>query len=406
MPYRCEHELREYAQRFAARLADRGIQATVVADSVRDYAIKIAIVRDGRDCGRVNLYYSPARDRFSLRTHELRDTSCLADLEACWAQLQACGGDDAPAASPATACHAYVDGAASDSGIGFGLVILQDGRVVCETSGRVEDAALQSMRQVGGELRAVIAALEWCLAHGVTAVSIHYDFAGVENWATGAWQPNRPATRAYANYIRQQPITIEWRKVVAHSGDCWNERADRLARQAVRGSATPAPQVDTADLEQKASAFIAFLEAHGLTATCRGVLNDQFVRVTIEPGRGCMDVYNSRRRPLTRPYLHSFSDPALQRRIESLWQAFLDGGDVATAPATPDWLAEATYYYTILAPYRHCAFDFAALAAALERACRLMQRPDFDPEAGRFDFDYLERVYLELKGAIEPHAHP
>ena len=119
-----------------------------------------------------------------------------------------------------------------------------------------------------------------------------------------------------------------------------------------------------------------------------------------------MDVYNSRKRPLARPYLHGFSDPALERQVENLWQAFLGGGAAAAPAPAPDWLAEATYYYNILLPYRQCNFDFSALAEALERACRLLQRPGFDAAAARYDFDHLEAVYLDLKGANEPPYPP
>jgi ribonuclease HI len=405
MPYRYESELREEARRFAGQLSARGIEATIVDDSARDYTLKLAIARDGRACGLVSLYYSPTKDQFSLRTPELRDPSILADLEAGWAQLRS-GAAAAPAAPSSTACHAYVDGAATEAGIGFGVVIVQAGGVVFETHGRVEDADLLGMRQVGGELQAVHAALQWCLDNGVAAVAIHYDFAGIEKWATGEWQPNRPATRAYADYVRGLPITIEWHKVVAHSGDRWNERADQLARQGARPPATTDPSPEADVLAPKATAFVAFLEAHGLAATYRGILNRQFARVTIEPDRGCVDVYNSRKRPLARPYLHGFSDPGLQRHVETLWQAFLHGGDAPTPVAPPDWLAEATYYYHILLPYRRCHFDFSALAQALERACRLQQRPAFDAVRGQFDFDYLEAIYLDLKGATEPPCPP
>lgn len=54
-------------------------------------------------------------------------------------------------------------------------------------------------------------------------------------WATGEWNTRNPVTSDYANKIREaaRQIEISFRKVKAHSGDTFNELADKLARQAI-----------------------------------------------------------------------------------------------------------------------------------------------------------------------------
>ena len=362
----------------------------------------MSVQRAGQCFGHVNLYYSPKKDQFSLRTHELEDQVVIPDLEACWDRLSSPDADCAARANAAAGYQAYTDGSYMDEAIGYGVVVLKDGNPVAELSGPVEEEALQGMRQVGGELQAVYRTIEWCQAHDVQDTAIFYDYAGIEKWATGEWKANNPATRAYAAFIRDCPVAVRWHKVESHSGNRWNDRADQLAKLGAQPVSTQVePGKDPlADVEDKAKAFVKLLQERGIAAQFQGILNGQFARVVVSPQRGCVDLYNTRKRPLSRPYLHGFSDRTLQESIENLWRRFL-AGDTQDQDLAPEFLTEVTHYYRILKPFHDCAFDFVDLATALNRAWRQVNGTGLDVESTRYDFQGLEASYFNLKGGLK-----
>ena len=399
MPYKFEEELRERAESFIEALGGAGFEAAIVPGSFRDYTVKVSVQRSGQRFGHVNLYYSPNKDQFSLKTHELRERAVIPDLEACWERLSSPGEALAVGQEGAQGYHAYTDGSYLDGAIGYGVVILKDGEPIAELSGPVEEEQLQGMRQVGGELLAFYKAVDWCQENHVQDVAVFYDYEGIEKWATGEWKANNPATQAYVKSMRDCPIAIRWQKVDSHSGDRWNDRADQLAKL---GAQLDSTQIETggdplAELEEKASALVSLLKEHGIDAGFQGTLNGQFARVLVSSQRGCIDLYNTRKRPLSRPYLHGFSDEALKERVEDLWRSWLSG-DTERRASPSDHLSESTYYYGVLKPYRGCAFDFVELAVALDRAWRQAKGTDLDVDVSRYDFEKLEATYLELKG--------
>ena len=253
MAYKFEDELRDRAGRFVEALTEAGIEAAIVPGSFRDYTVKVSVSRSGRMFGHVNLYYSPKKDLFSLKTHELRDKAIVPNLQACWDR------PTAPVPTPA-GCQIYVDGSCLDKDVGYGLVVLKDGEVADELCGPVEKDAVQGMRQVAGELRAVQEAIAWCREHGVAKVSLFYDYEGIEKWATGEWRANKPATRAYARMAGEWPVVIHWHKVESHTGDRWNDHADQLAKRgAMHQRAGQEEQDPLGEAREKASEFVELL---------------------------------------------------------------------------------------------------------------------------------------------------
>ena len=66
-------------------------------------------------------------------------------------------------------------------------------------------------------------------------ICIYYDYEGIEKWANHTWMAHRQGTQAYQTFIDEsrQKIEIHFMKVLAHSGDLYNEMADLLAKKAV-----------------------------------------------------------------------------------------------------------------------------------------------------------------------------
>ncbi len=129
---------------------------------------------------------------------------------------------------------AYVDGSYDkDSGLyGYGAVILNDNNErVCVLSGSGEDA--DGIWNVAGELAGVTAAVNYAINNGEKAVHICYDYEGIEKWATGEWKAKKPATKEYVSFIHNSSITVTFEKVKAHSGDKYNDLADKTAKEAI-----------------------------------------------------------------------------------------------------------------------------------------------------------------------------
>ena len=134
------------------------------------------------------------------------------------------------------AVYAFVDGSFNPvmNVYGYGGFLFYNGeKVILQGAG--DDEEMASMRNVAGEILGSMAAIEKALELGLPEVTVYYDYAGIEMWATGAWKRNKTGTIQYHEYIRsvEDKIRINFVKVKGHSGVEGNEEADMLAKQAV-----------------------------------------------------------------------------------------------------------------------------------------------------------------------------
>lgn len=134
------------------------------------------------------------------------------------------------------AAVAYTDGSFHKGTKEFsaGAVLFYQGQRV-DFSQKNDDAGLAEMHNVAGEIMAAVLVIRWCVAHGVPAVEIYHDYRGVAKWATGEWKANKPGTQAYAAFCCKaaQKIKLSFFEVQGHSGNYWNDEADRLAKAAL-----------------------------------------------------------------------------------------------------------------------------------------------------------------------------
>lgn len=131
---------------------------------------------------------------------------------------------------------AYVDGSFDINNFtySYGVVFITlDGK---ETySGREDNKDLAEMRNVSGEIKGAMVAMNLAIEKGKDILYLHFDYTGIEQWAKGSWKTNKDGTRAYKEFydsIKAQ-LNVVFIKVKAHSGIEYNEEADKLAKEAM-----------------------------------------------------------------------------------------------------------------------------------------------------------------------------
>jgi len=131
---------------------------------------------------------------------------------------------------------AYVDGSYNleTGSYSYGVVII-DGENEYHFSGREDDKELALMRNVAGEIKGSMVAMEWARINGKKSIGIYYDYTGIENWALGNWKTNKEGTKNYKKYYDKikNDLDVVFIKVKAHSGNKYNDLADKLAKEAI-----------------------------------------------------------------------------------------------------------------------------------------------------------------------------
>ncbi len=139
---------------------------------------------------------------------------------------------------------AYVDGS-FDKEIGryaFGCVIITPNGEIIKESGNGNNPDSLALRNVTGEMLGAMYAVKWCDKNGYSGIKICYDYTGIEMWATGAWKAKTKITQKYVDFMKEnsKKINISFHKIAAHTGNKYNEEADKLAKTAlVEGKGIP-----------------------------------------------------------------------------------------------------------------------------------------------------------------------
>lgn len=128
---------------------------------------------------------------------------------------------------------AYTDGSYNvKTGIaGYAAIIITNDKE--ETlSGNITNPEPTSMRNVAGELQAVLSVIEYAQQKGIKKAVICYDYEGIEKWVTGEWKAKKKFTQKYRDAVRGSFVKVEFHKVAAHTGVKYNEHVDKLAKSA------------------------------------------------------------------------------------------------------------------------------------------------------------------------------
>lgn len=130
----------------------------------------------------------------------------------------------------------YVDGSYNGATGEFscGVVVLS-GKEPLTFYQKYEDKELASMHNVAGEIKGAEAAMRYAMENNIPRIAIYHDYEGIAKWCLGLWKTNKEGTRAYKAFYEEacKKIKIKFVKVTGHSGDKYNDMADKLAREAL-----------------------------------------------------------------------------------------------------------------------------------------------------------------------------
>lgn len=166
----------------------------------------------------------------------IKKTQSSAKDEMLWQAAESMETEYDPLVSTDIHLIAYVDGSYDHSQLRYAygcVLVFSDEVVTLNGSGAEEDYV--SMRNVAGEILGSEQAVLWAIDNGYKAITIYYDYEGIEKWANGIWKANKIGTQRYKAFIaeKRKEITISFQKVAAHTGVKYNEMADRLAKEAL-----------------------------------------------------------------------------------------------------------------------------------------------------------------------------
>lgn len=129
---------------------------------------------------------------------------------------------------------AYVDGSynSATKEYSYGAVLLYNNEER-HFNEKFDDEEKASMRNVAGELEGAMFAMRFCLDNGIKSLDLYYDYAGIECWCTGKWKTNKNGTIEYKKFYDsiRNDLAINFKKVKSHSGNKYNDLADRLAKE-------------------------------------------------------------------------------------------------------------------------------------------------------------------------------
>lgn len=130
----------------------------------------------------------------------------------------------------------YVDGSynVATGEFSYGVVVLTNGEEIT-FSKKFDNTELATMRNVAGEIKGAEAAMQYAMDHGMRKIAIYHDYEGIAKWCTGEWKTNKDGTKAYKAFYdtAKEQVEISFVKVTGHSGDKYNDMADKLAKEAL-----------------------------------------------------------------------------------------------------------------------------------------------------------------------------
>ncbi len=186
-------------------------------------------VRIGRNPGIYHTWDECKRETMGFKGASFKKFSTCEDAEAFINEIE----EDKKESAEKDELVVYVDGSYrnSDKSHSYGVYMFNDEEEYTYSKRFFKDS---DMRNVSGEIKGAMRAMEEAAKLGKKKIYLHYDYEGIRSWALGFWKTNKEGTIYYKNFYDsiKDKLEVKFIKVEAHTGVKYNELVDKLAKEA------------------------------------------------------------------------------------------------------------------------------------------------------------------------------
>lgn len=191
--------------------------------------MKYYAVRIGRNPGIYHTWDECKRETMGFKGASFKKFSTREDAEAFINEIE----EDKKESAEKDELVVYVDGSYrnSDKSHSYGVYMFNDEEEYTYSKRFFKDS---DMRNVSGEIKGAMRAMEEAAKLGKKKIYLHYDYEGIRSWALGFWKTNKEGTIYYKNFYDsiKDKLQVKFIKVEAHTGVKYNELVDKLAKEA------------------------------------------------------------------------------------------------------------------------------------------------------------------------------
>ena len=191
--------------------------------------MKYYAVRIGRNPGIYHTWDECKRETMGFKGASFKKFSTREDAEAFINEIE----EDKKESAEKDELVVYVDGSYrnSDKSHSYGVYMFNGEEEYTYSKRFFKDS---DMRNVSGEIKGAMRAMEEAVKLGKKKIYLHYDYEGIRSWALGFWKTNKEGTIYYKNCYDsiKDKLEVKFIKVEAHTGVKYNELVDKLAKEA------------------------------------------------------------------------------------------------------------------------------------------------------------------------------
>lgn len=191
--------------------------------------MKYYAVRIGRNPGIYHTWDECKRETMGFKGASFKKFSTREDAEAFINEVE----EEKKESAGKDELVVYVDGSYrnKDKSHSYGVYMFNDEEEYTYSKRLFKDS---EMRNVSGEIKGAMRAMEEAVKLGKKKIYLHYDYEGIRSWALGFWKTNKEGTIYYKNFYDsiKDKLEVKFIKVEAHSGVKYNELVDKLAKEA------------------------------------------------------------------------------------------------------------------------------------------------------------------------------
>lgn len=191
--------------------------------------MKYYAVRIGRNPGIYHTWDECKRETMGFKGASFKKFSTREDAEAFINEVE----EEKKESAEKDELVVYVDGSYrnKDKSHSYGVYMFNDEEEYTYSKRFFKDS---EMRNVSGEIKGAMRAMEEAVKLGKKKIYLHYDYEGIRSWALGFWKTNKEGTIYYKNFYDsiKNKLEVKFIKVEAHSGVKYNELVDKLAKEA------------------------------------------------------------------------------------------------------------------------------------------------------------------------------